>query len=141
MGAVRVKVQTADKNITVIHTTPVLQLMPLAKSCVFVRNKSLIKMFLTYLLLRWFESYLTGRSFRVAWGREVSTEHLLVTGVSQGSVLGPLLFSTYTTSLAPIIQAHGFSYHFYADDTQLYLSFRPDDPTVSSRISGSSLHG
>ncbi len=77
-----------------------------------------------------------GRSFRVAWGGEVSKAHKLVTGVPQGLVLGPLLFSTYTTSLAPIIQAHGFSYHFYADDTQLYLSFRPDDPTVAARISG-----
>ncbi len=93
---------------------------------------------ITGIPLRWFESYLTGRSFRVAWGREVSKAHQLVTGVPQGSVLGPLLFSTYTTSLAPIIQAHGFSYHFYADDTQLYLSFRPDpdDPTVAARISG-----
>ncbi len=63
----------------------------------------------------------------------VSKAHQLVTGVPQGSVIGPLLFSTYTTSLGPIIQAHGCSYHFYADD---YLSFRPDDPTEAARISG-----
>ncbi len=87
--------------------------------------------------LCWFESYLNGRSFKVAWGGEVSTEHQLVTAVPQGSVLGPLLFSTYTTSLGPIIQAHGFSYHCHSYDTQLYLSFRPDDQTLAARISGS----
>ncbi len=82
---------------------------------------------ITGIPLRWFESYLTGRSFRVAWGGEVFKAHQLVTGVPQGSVLGPLLFSTYITSLGPIIQAHGISYH---------LSFRPDDPTVATQISG-----
>ncbi len=97
---------------------------------------TLLSLGITGIPLRWFESYLTGRSFRVAWGGEVSKAHQLVTGVPQGSVLGPLLFSTYTTSLGPIIQAHGFSYHCYADDTQLYLSFQPDDPTVAARISG-----
>ncbi len=46
MGAVRMRVQTADKNITIIHTTPVQQLTSCeVKSCVFVRNKYTIKMF------------------------------------------------------------------------------------------------
>ncbi len=90
---------------------------------------------ITEISLRWFESYLTGRSFRVAWGGEVSKAHQLVSGVPQGSVIGPLLFSIYTSSPGPIIQAHGFSYHCYADDTQLFLSFQPDDPTVVARIS------
>ncbi len=53
---------------------------------------------ITRIPLRWFESYLTGRSFRVAWRGEASKAHQLVTGVPQGSVLGPLLYSTYTTS-------------------------------------------
>ncbi len=49
---------------------------------------------ITEIPLRWFESYLTGRSFRVARGGKVSKAHKLVTGVPQGSVLGHLLFST-----------------------------------------------
>ncbi len=44
---------------------------------------------ITEIPLRWFESYLTGQSFKVAWKGEVSKAHQLVTGVPQGSFLDP----------------------------------------------------
>ncbi|KAJ8380528.1 hypothetical protein SKAU_G00013060 [Synaphobranchus kaupii] len=85
--------------------------------------------------LAWIESYLSERSSQVAWAGKVSAPRPLTTGVPQGSVLGPLLFSTYTKSLGPVITTHGLSYHCYADNTQFFLSFSPSDTQVSARIS------
>ena len=71
-----------------------------------------------YLLLK---SYLTNRFQRVVVGESFSEPTPLRFGVPQGSVLGPILFILYSSGLAGLLEAHGIDYHFYADDTQVYI--------------------
>ena len=48
-------------------------------------------------------------------------------GVLQGSCLGLLLYIIYASKLCNIIERHLPNSHCYADDSQIYLSFKPDD--------------
>ena len=80
-------------------------------------------------VLQWFSSYLKDRSQTVQIGSSYSEEHKLSYGVPQGSVLGPILFTIYTTPLGRIIRNHGLTFHLYADDTQLYIAFKPCSST------------
>ena len=75
--------------------------------------------------LEWIRLYLTGRTQRVSVGKATSSPIVLSFGVPQGSVLGPILFTLYTSPLGSICSKYGINYHMYVDDQQIYLSFKP----------------
>ena len=72
-------------------------------------------------------SYLTNRSQSVKIDQTTSPSIALDYGVPQGSVLGPLLFTLYTTPLSYLLSDLSMQFHMYADDTQLYISFSAPD--------------
>ena len=78
------------------------------------------------LALGWFKSYLPGGTHSVKVGNTLSHPAALQYGIPQGSVLGPILFSLYTNPISSIIHSHSsINHHFYADDTQLYITLSP----------------
>ena len=74
--------------------------------------------------LELFVSYLSDRTQFVKLNGSLSESIHLPQGVPQGSVLGPILYSLYTSPLSDIAHQHGMKCHFYADDSQFYVSFK-----------------
>ena len=81
--------------------------------------------------LHWFRSYLSQRRQPVVINGSRSSYRNLSVGVPQGSVLGPISFTLYTTSLCAIARKYQLNSHLYADDTQLYLAVKPKDTQSS----------
>ena len=76
------------------------------------------------LALEWFRLYLAKRGQRVSIDGSLSERFSLQYGVPQGSCLGPLLFLTYASKLFRVVEDQLPHVHCYADDTQIYLSFK-----------------
>ena len=76
--------------------------------------------------LAWFSSYLSGRSQCMSVNGEMDC-YPLPFGVHQGSCVGPLLFSAYASKLFEVIKLYLPNAHAFANDTQLYPSFNPDN--------------
>jgi hypothetical protein len=87
--------------------------------------------------LNWIASYTSGRKQSVRVGQQQSSDIKLEHGVPQGSVLGPLLFTLYVSSVAHVIGSFGVNHAQYTDDTQLYIALKDGNTqsTLTSCIS------
>ena len=76
--------------------------------------------------LKWFNDYLSFRSCKVSLHGVHSKEHQLPFSVPQGSVVGPVLYNAYASTLQHVVQSPIKLYGF-ADDHIIKDSFMPDN--------------
>jgi len=81
------------------------------------------------IVLQWFSSYLSGRTFQVVCGGSTSSTVYIPCSVPHGSVLSLRLLMLYTADHEDHVAEHGVSLHAFADDMQLYVHCRRDDVT------------
>ncbi|XGW28756.1 hypothetical protein V3C99_008503 [Haemonchus contortus] len=72
------------------------------------------------LIVRWIESFLSGRTYQVRVGSKLSSIRKIPSGVPQGGVLSPTLFLAYTADLPTCVARYQVSCAMYADDIKLY---------------------
>ena len=73
------------------------------------------------IIINWIRSFLCGRAMQVAVNGVSSEPRDVLSGVPQGSVLGPLLFIIYVNSLGVNF---GCEWYAFADDLKLFVSQR-----------------
>ena len=70
-------------------------------------------------MLKFFKNYLSNRSERVVLDNCISDTVSVLSGVPQGSILGPLLFVLFINDIYDNVDEHS-NINLYADDTKLW---------------------
>ena len=84
-------------------------------------------------LLEWTSSFLIGRKQRVVVDGQASPDSNVLSGVPQGTVLGPLFFLVYINDISKGL-SKGTSLRLFADDSLLYRTINsPKDCEILQR--------
>ena len=105
-----------------------------AKAFDKVHHKSLLKKVKHYgirnNIYNWLESFLLNRTQQVQIDGHLSDPEEVLSGVPQGTVLGPLLFLLYINDLPKYVSA-GTEVRLFADDSALYRTIKsPEDHNI-----------
>ena len=68
-------------------------------------------------ILDWIRAFLLGRTQRVRINEATSAKERVLSGIPQGSILGPVLFTIFINDLPDLVQSNC---KIFADDTKLY---------------------
>ena len=84
-------------------------------------------------ILSWIEAFLSGREQVVRVNGELSNPEPVISGIPQGSVLGPLLFVLYINDLPDVVKSNIL---LFADDTKIFqqVSSREDALLIQEDI-------
>jgi len=77
-------------------------------------------------LLSWLCNFYSGRTHCTKVGTTLSDISDVISGVIQGSAIGPLMFLAYLNELAEILANFGIKVNFFADDVKVYARITND---------------
>ena len=77
-------------------------------------------------VLLWIKNFFSSRTHQTKVGSFLSDTAALISGVVQGSGIGPLMFLVYINELAIILDRYGIKVKLFADDVKLYLQIVND---------------
>ena len=81
-------------------------------------------------LLQWIKNYLKKRTNIVKVEDSYSDSFDTLSGVPQGSILGPILFTLYISDLPTLCHVDDVQLNLYADDLKAYHIFDPNSPNT-----------
>ena len=110
-------VKTERSSVTIVH-----KIYPKFDSVSHKKLRSKLYLFgIRCNLLLWLEHYFCNWSHQTRVGDSLSSDTSLVSGIIQGSGVGPVAFLIYIDDQAKLLESYGVVVKLFADDVKVYL--------------------